>query len=89
MRRLPILFLLLLAAVLPSCAAGSLSNPAAEWVQASRAVHDVIAPRFAAYVEADADLEEVERAQLLGLVGDWELMVRTAEDAIADDGGGE
>jgi hypothetical protein len=58
-------------------------SPARAWVDASRAVHDVIAPRFTIYLELDTTLDPVTRANLERTLTDWDFMIRQAEAAIA------
>lgn len=53
--------------------------PSRAWVDASRAVHDVVAPRFQSYVMADATLDDATRQVLLRTVSDWEFMIRQGE----------
>lgn len=77
------LSLLAVALLLGGCAALGLTGPAGDpmprLVGASRQTHDVIAPRFIAYVRADATLDPLVRDQLEKLVGDWRLSIEQAE----------
>jgi hypothetical protein len=87
----PVLGLLLL--VLPLCLAISceattaLQPPAPAWVHSARATHDVLAPRFAAYIDADATLAPDERQDLHNLLSDWLLNIEQSEAAISAVGG--
>lgn len=79
--------LLVLSLALASCSALGLSpsssvGPVPQLVSSSRATHDVLAPRWRAYVAADPNLSPLMREQLLALVVDWELVIRKAEDFI-------
>ena len=89
MRLLLLLLLLAVAVLLPACSGAALVQPAAEWVKASRNIHDVVAPRFANYVAGDAELDPVERDQLVALVDDWAFLISQGEAAIAAAGGAE
>lgn len=70
----------------PGCTSlegGPPTTPARAWVEASRAVHDVVAPRFTTYLQADTTLDPVTRANLERTVSDWEFMIRQAEAVLA------
>jgi len=68
----------------PSCnllsSAGMPKEPAEEWVEGSRATYDAIAPRFIAYVNADATLSITLKHNLLYALADWEYMIRRGEE---------
>lgn len=70
-------------ALLPGCSALGLTGPAGDpmpqLVQASRAAHDQLAPRFVAYLRADASLDPLVRDQLEKLVGDWRMAIENGE----------
>ena len=73
----------LAAALLVGCSMlglGQTAEPLAAFVGASRATHDVIAPRFVSYVQADETLSAGARADLVGLVGERELALGRAEE---------
>jgi hypothetical protein len=74
-----------------SCASLPSKQPATAWVEAERAVHDVLAPRFALYLEADAAAEfaglapvlpPLERDLVSGLLADWDFRIRSHESAL-------
>lgn len=89
--RLPILMaltcaLLTLVGVLatPACTStSSIQQPSKAWVDGSRAVHDVIAPRLTAYLNADLQIDPITRDVLMRTLGDWEFMIRQGEAATA------
>jgi len=60
----------------------AMQQPNRAWVDASRQFHDVIGPRFVAYVQADATLDQLTRDVLVRTVSDWEFMVRQGEASI-------
>lgn len=69
-----------MSGLLTSCTSQGLAQqPSRAWVEASRAVHDVVAPRFQAYVVADATLDDATRQVLLRTVSDWEFLIRQGE----------
>ncbi len=70
---------LLLALSLTACV--TVPQPARDWVEASRATHDLIGPRFIAYVEADPALvnDPLGRASLIEAVADWDFMIQVGE----------
>lgn len=59
-----------------------LYGPEAAFVDASRATHEVLAPRWKGYVAADLELDALTRDQLLKLVDDWELAIQAATEAL-------
>jgi len=87
--------LLLVLVVLPLCLGAACTStkwmqaPAPAWVQSARATHDVIAPRFRAYIDADVTLSVEERVDLHNLLADWNLNIQVSEQAIAELGAGQ
>lgn len=80
-----LLLLAVLLALLPTPACqgpAAMQQPNRAWVDASRQFHDVIGPRFVAYVQADATLDQLTRDVLVRTVSDWEFMVRQGEASI-------
>lgn len=78
------LLALALALLFASCSAlglggGTVGDPTPDLVRASRAAHDVIAPRWAAYVAADPTLSPLMADQLVKLVADWRFAIERAE----------
>lgn len=83
-----LLSLFAVLAFLPSCSAlglgaGNPADPVPQLVQASRSTHDVIGPRFVAYVTGDPNLSPTMRDQLTKLVDDWRLLIEKAEAYLA------
>lgn len=66
-----------------------LAPPAPAWVNASRKVHDAIAPQFKTYVDQDPTIDMETRNLWHGLLGDWLIMIEQAEAAQAVSGAGE
>lgn len=62
---------------------GAGSLPRRAWVDASRAFHSAIGPRFLDYVAADPTLDETTRLVLERTVADWDFMVRQGEAEVA------
>jgi hypothetical protein len=57
----------------------AIEQPQRAWIDASRKVYEVVAPRFQTYVMHDDTLDQVTKDQLLKTVSDWEFMVRQGE----------
>jgi len=84
----PFLFVLLLLVALSvtlgfSCkSTQALESPKRAWVDASRKIHDVLAPRLQTYLAADDQLDPITRDTLLRTIGDWEFLIRQGEATI-------
>lgn len=65
-----------------ACSGPQRISPQYQWVTASRAVHDVLAPRLQVYLQADPALDPETRTNLLRVVDDWEFMIRQAEAVV-------
>lgn len=83
-RKVAVLLVLVLALLAASCSSAKklVVLPARQFVAGERAVHDLVAPRFTAYVNADTSLTESERAALTSVVADWPLAIAAAERAV-------
>jgi hypothetical protein len=75
--------LLATAAVLSGCRSadgGPIAQPSRSFTVASRVAFDELAPRLRVYLDTDPELDPAERDVVLGLLGDWDLAIRAAED---------
>jgi len=76
-RKRSLLLLLTVAccAVLPSCA------PPQVYVTADRETFNAVAPEYRAYVEADANLSDVQKERRYRTIDTWQSRVEAAEGA--------
>jgi len=68
----------LAAAILFSAACGSVD---ATYVQADRALYEVLAPAHRSYIEADPALDAERKLRRQRLLDSWDLRIRQAEAA--------